>query len=219
MVEEVVETKKEAAKGHSTKKKDDLLKKIKPIYLVVLAVFVLLLVYFLFFYSPYKYGFSIEGVSYLSNNYVPTEFFNEFKQSNVVYVSPVMSEGVTDSLTFNALSLWQIVLIGNKISAVQMIRVKDADGKFAYCYTNDGNVYVSRQVSFEECSATLNDLQKTVIFIEQSKDTKAVLEKNRLSVFSPIGAVSTINFSVMKQIFPNAKQLIDIVNEKIYGVQ
>lgn len=206
--------------GVSSKKKKPKENKNFLLFAGIILVLVLVIsVFFVFFYSPYKFRFDIEGVPYLSNEYVPTEFFNEFKQNEVVYVSPIMQEGVTDSLTFNALSLWQIVLIGNNVRAVQLIRVKGVEGNFVYCYTNDGNVFVSRQVSFEECSLTLNNPQNTVVFIEQSKEKKVLLEKNKLSVFSPIGAVSTTNFYVMRQIFPNAKELIDIVNEKIYGIQ
>ena len=47
---------------------------------------------------------------------------------------------------------------------------------------------------------------------------RALIEKNKLSVFAREEIASQVNFIVMLEIFPNAREALDIVNEKIYGL-
>jgi hypothetical protein len=183
---------------------------------IIFALIIVVLVFF--FINQPKYSFVLDGVKYVSNDYTPTEFFKEFKTKQTVYVSPVMLDTKADPIVVNALNLWQIVLIGNNIGAVQLIRTTNEHGTLLHCYTNDGNVYVNKQISLQECNAIINDANNVVILLEIGNEKKAVLSKNKLIVYSPINAINATNFSIMKQIFPNAEEVVRIVNESVYGL-
>lgn len=207
------ETKKE--KNNSSKK--SFLQKNKLVVFGIIFVLVIVILFF-FFMNTYKYSFVLGGVKFVSNEYTPTEFFNEFKTKTTVYVSPVMLDTKADPIVVNALNLWQIVLIGNNINAVQLIRATNANGDILYCYTNDGNVHINKIISVQECNAIINDTKNTIVLIEAGNESKAVLSKNKLVVYSPINSINSTNFSVMKQIFSNVEELVRLVNESVYGL-
>lgn len=164
-----------------------------------------------------KFNFTIQGIPYCSNTFTPTTFFAEFKQNDLVYVSPILDEVGAEQLTANAMNLWQIVLIGNDINAVQLIRVR-TDAGISYCYTNKGDIKTAEQISIEECNTILNNPENAVVFIEEGRE-KVVMDGKKIYIYSSMNEVtSQVNFAVIKQIFPNAQTILSIVNEKIYGI-
>lgn len=184
----------------------------------LIVLIVLAIVFFVFFYNPYKYSFVIDGVSYVSNDYTPTDFFKSLRNESVVFVSPIMKENAADPLVLNALNLWQIVLIGNGISAVQLIREVDERGVLLRCHTNDGNVFSNRIVEKSECLDSLKTSANFVISFERSNSARAFMSPGKLVVYSPMDSINAVNYSIMKQVFSNSEALVASVNEKIYGV-
>ncbi len=114
------------------------------------------------------------------------------------------------------MNLWQIVLIGNKITPIQLIRVTE-NKELIYCYTNFGNVTDSNQISIEQCNSVLNNKENFVIFIEEA-NTGVFLENNRMTISSSEVQAGQVNFTVIKEIFTNAQEILDMVNQKIYGI-
>ena len=214
-VKEKVDLKKTEHKKHVSKK--EFLQKNKLLLFGVIFILVVFILFF-FFMNTYKYSFVLGGVKFVSNEYTPTEFFNDFKTKQTVYVSPVMIDTKADPIVVNVLNLWQIVLIGNNINAIQLIRATNENGNILYCYTNDGNVLMNKQITLNECNEIINDSKNTIILIEVGNENKAVLSKNKLVVYSQVNSINATNFSIMKQIFPNTEELIRIVNESVYGL-
>ncbi|HNV01227.1 MAG TPA: hypothetical protein PKK60_02250 [archaeon] len=214
-VKEKVDLKKTEHKKHVSKK--EFLQKNKLLLFGVIFILVVFILFF-FFMNTYKYSFVLGGVKFVSNEYTPTEFFNDFKTKQTVYVSPVMIDTKADPIVVNVLNLWQIVLIGNSINAIQLIRATNENGNILYCYTNDGNVLMNKQITLNECNEIINDSKNTIILIETGNESKAVLSKNKLVVYSQVNSINATNFSIMKQIFPNTEELIRIVNESVYGL-
>jgi len=224
-----VEVKKEEAKKESnleekisTSKnieKENLKKTdFKLIFLVALAI-VLLGVVYIYFSSPnggYTYFFNRGGINYYSNILTPNESFTQLKQQSVVYVSPILEENKASPYFTNSLNLWQIVLIGNKINPIQLIRVTE-NNELIYCYTNFGNVTDSNQISVQNCKAVLNNNENFVVYIEEG-NKGVLLENNKITVSSKETESGQVNFAVIKEIFPNAQEILDIVNQKIYGI-
>ena len=192
--------------------------------LAIIAIFIILVIIFISAFSVInspcgfsKYSFEIQGIPYCSNTYTPTTFFNEFSQNKMVYVSPILDELGADQFTVNAMNLWQVVLIGNNISATQLIRVR-VNGQISYCYTNVGDVQTAEKITLEECNQILNNKENAVVFLEEGKE-KVVMESNKIWIYSSTSkVVGQVNFAIIKQIFPNAQSILDKVNEKIYGI-
>lgn len=187
--------------------------------LIIFGVFFLIIIIVLlfFFMNNYKYSFVLGEVRFVSNEYTPTDFFKEFKTKTRVYVSPVMKENGADPIVFNAMSLWQIALIGNGVEAVQLIRTTNENGNIIYCYTNDGNIYENKQITVQECNSIINDGNNFTVLMDKGNQSAALLTKNKLIVYSPLNVINATNFSVIKQIFPNAEELVRLVNESVYG--
>lgn len=190
----------------------------KKAFLIIGASIILLLIffYFLFVYSPYKYSFVVNDVSFNSNYYTPNSFFNIIKNEKTVYVSPALQENNISPIMVNSMQLWNIVLNYNKINVIQLIRVYE-DGELKYCQTNNGALEVSDMVNSEECNAIIND-SNWIILINEGKPS-VIIEKNKVIVSSRVDDSSLINFMVIKSIFPNAQEILDLVNQKIYGVK
>ena len=192
--------------------------------LAIIAIFIVLVIIFVSVFSVVnspcafsKYSFSISGIPFCSNTYTPTTFFNEFSQNEMVYVSPILDEAGADQLVVNAMNLWQVILIGNDINATQLIRVR-ANDQIVYCYTNKGDVQTADKISLEACNQILNNNELAIVFLENGRE-KVVMEKNKIWIYSSRSEViGQVNFAIIKQIFPNAQSILDIVNEKIYGI-
>ncbi len=222
--------KKKNTKKTKTKilvKKQEFVKKEKPVEaknkfdfkLLITAVIIILalvFIYFNFFYSPYTYVINRGGVTYYSNVFTPSESFSQLKQSEKVYVSPFLEENNASVFFTNSMNLWQVVLIGNNIMPIQLIRVK-TNNELVYCYTNYGSVFDSNQISVDECNQILNNNENFVILIEEG-NTSVILESNKIIVSSSEGQTSQLNFNILKEIFPNAQNILDMVNQKIYGI-
>ena len=212
---------KKDTKKKTTKKKNLLKQKN---FLIIIVIIVILLIS-LFVSTALmsnqcglsRFSFTIQGIPYCSNTHTPTVFFNEFVENDIVYVSPILDELGADQLVVNAMNLWQVVLIGNEIKVIQLIRVK-VDDQIAYCYTNLGDVKTAEKISLEECNAIINDPETAVVSLEDGRE-KVVMDGKKIYIYSSTSKViSQVNFAIIKQIFPNAQSILDIVNEKIYGI-
>jgi len=218
-VQETAQTNVAQSVPQQTSASKDKRKLIILIIVLVIIVAAALLASTFLLNPPQKYVFTIDGISYQSNSYAPSEFFNEFKQNTVVYISPKITGGSSQFLT-NEMQLWTTVLTAKGIKTILLIRV-EAPGEIAFCQTNDGNVMKSEQISFEQCNALLNNSGNAVVAIEKNaSENKVLLSKNRIDVFSTgndsLG--SYVNFSVIKQMFPDAQEILDAVNIRISGV-
>lgn len=188
----------------------------KKAYAVIALVIIVILVALYFAFVPqYKYVFNVNGIPYYSNYYTPTEFSNFVKNLDVIYVSPALIETNVNPSIVNSMNLWQVVLIMNGVDAVQLVRAVDNDGKLLYCSTNNGDPTQNVQLSIDECNNIMNN--NFVVKIETGSE-RVVLEANSITVYSSSAIVSNVNFAVIKDIFPNAQEALDIVNEKIYGI-
>jgi hypothetical protein len=192
-------------------------KNLKLVVGIIVILVAIVAIYFSIFYTPYTYAFKLSGISYYSNDYTPTEFFEVLKTKEQVFVSPLMEDGKASPIFANVLNLWQVVLISNNIDAIQLIRTTDSSGDLKGCYTNFGDVTQSELISVEECNTILNSQDNFIIMPEEGS-ARALIEKNKLSVFAREEIASQVNFIVMLEIFPNAREALDIVNEKIYGL-
>ncbi|MBT4870084.1 MAG: hypothetical protein HON47_00730 [Candidatus Diapherotrites archaeon] len=193
-------------------------------FLIIVALFVIIVIAFIGISSVVssscglsKFNFTIQGIDYCSNTTVPETFFGEFEQNETVYISPILDEVGADQLVVNAMNLWQVVLIGNEIDAIQLIRVKKED-QISYCFTNDGDVKTAERIELAECNNILNDSANAVVFLEEGRE-KVLMENKKIWIYSSTSkVVGQVNFAIIKQIFPNAQNILDIVNEKIYGI-
>ena len=165
-----------------------------------------------------RFSFSINGLSYCSNQFVPTVFFEEFKELDEVYVAITLVENDYDPLEVNALLLWQVALNSEQKKSIQLVKAIDKQGNLLYCSTNEGDVKIETKLSKEECQILLNDSNKFFVLIENGPE-KVILEENKLIIYSSTyKVISQINFEVIKQIFPDAEKNRLIANEKIYGI-
>lgn len=212
-------SKNDSVKGQKTAKKRNFNLKIAAVCIIVLVVLVAIAAMFLLPTNMYKYNFTINGVNYKSNTYTPTEFGDEFKQNTTVYVSPKLIENGADQYVANAMNLWLVILNANNIDTIQLIRTTDAQGNMLGCYTNEGDVRTSKMISTQECNAILDDSSKAFIFIELASEDRVILSKNKLDIMSSKQAnLGPTNFAVMEEMFPNAKEMLDKVNQIIYNV-
>ena len=201
-----------------TQKKPKKLSNAKIIAVIVIIVLIVVAIAAASFYtSHYRYTFAIGGVNYYSNDYAPTQFANVFKENKVVYVSPIMVETAADPQAANAMNLWIVVLYGNDINAIQMVRATDKQGNLLSCYTNEGDVNIMKEISSSTCMSILDNSNNAVVMIGQGTEDKVVLSKNRIEVTSSSSAkVSTTNFSVLKEFFTNAEEQLKKANMLIY---
>jgi hypothetical protein len=217
MVEEVRKKTNPTNKKTKQKKKKQIPKLSKNnIYIILGSIIVLIIIILLFFNQSYTYQINRSGINYYSNEFTPTESFNQLKNQETVYVSPLLEENNASVFFTNAMNLWQIVLIGNDINAIQLIRVEE-NNEFVYCYTNEGNVKESKQITVEECNQILNNEDNFKVLIEEGS-SRVILENNKISVFSSEENSGITNFSVIREAFVNAQNILDIVNQKIYGI-
>lgn len=205
-------TKEEVSKENTEKKEFDIKVPLLVFLLLVLGV----VFYFNLINSGYLYEINRGGVTYYSNTLTPSESFNQLRNASEVYVSPVLEENNASVFFTNAMNLWQVVLIGNNVPAVQLIRVK-TNNEIVYCYTNFGSVQDSNQLTLEECNQILGDEDNFVVFINEG-NKKVILDNNRINVYSSQRDAGIQNFNILKEVFPNAQNILDAVNQRIYGI-
>ncbi|MEK6958806.1 MAG: hypothetical protein AABW59_02045 [archaeon] len=215
---EVITDVKVAHKSHEKKSKQ---KDYTHLLIAGVAIVVLIaaIIFVISIYGSCRFSFEVEGVKYCSDLYTPTEFFEMFRQEKAIFISPRMTENAADPFLVNAMNLWLVVLNANGINTTQLIRVDNPAGTMAYCYTNLGDFNVSQQMPLEECNKILGDKNNVFVFIDKSSSNEAFLSNKRIEIrYASSAEAGKVNFSVIKQAFPNAQRVIDIINEKIYGV-
>ncbi len=164
----------------------------------------------------YKYSFEVNGVPYYSDYYTPGEFLQTIKQEEKVFVSPILREDEISLTTVNALLLWNVVLNINGVEVEQLIRVKEGN-ELKYCYTNEGKVELNEQITVEECEQKLRS-DNWIILIEEGRE-RVIIDWKKVIVTSPEQRTSMTNFAIIEEIFPNAREALEKVNQIIYGIQ
>ena len=207
---------------NTTKAKEKSSKKFNSKFLVigavVLVIVILLAVFFLM--PKYKFSYNLGGVSYLSNDYVPSEFFSELRASDEVYVSIDIGTQTRDQMVVNSSNLWIVALNAAHKKAISLVRVIDTNNNFAYCLTNDGNVLVNRRVEVAECSSILSDSSKMKVLISIGKENSAYLSKNELKIFATgSDTISTVNYLVIKEAYSNFDDVLVAVGNMIGGMK
>ncbi len=193
----------------------------KVLFLGAIAVFLVVVawVFIVFLPNQYRFSFAVNDVPYYSNDYTPTEFFNLVKDSNNFVVSVALLDGNTDPWTVNSMNLWLVAFNSNHKRTVVVTQVVDVFGDIKNCLTNDGNLLQSRDISKEECLAILGESSAVKINLRPSNENKVVLYTNRADIFAQSGRLnSTLNYLVIKNIFPNFDTTLAIINEKINAV-
>jgi hypothetical protein len=184
----------------------------------IITIIILAIVYLFFFQNNYAFVVESNGITYYSNEYTPTTFFEEFKQNKTIYISPLANENGFHNLTANAMNLWLVVLTGNNISPVQLIRM-ESNGELMYCQTNQGDVMVSEQISAEECNAILNNPENAIVLINITGKNEVFMQKNKIIVNAQSeSVVGQANFFVLKKGFSNAEEIVLKVNTGISNI-
>ncbi|VVB74709.1 Uncharacterised protein [uncultured archaeon] len=193
----------------------------KVLFLGAIAVFLIIVawVFIVFLPNQYRFSFTVDDVPYYSNEYTPTEFFNVVKDSNDFVVSVALLDGNTDPWTVNSMNLWLVAFNSNHKRTTVVIQSIDIFGDTKNCLTNDGNLFASREIAKEECLGILNNSSAVKINLHPSSENKVVLSQNRADIFAQSGRLnSTLNYLVIKSIFPNFDTTLSIINEKINAV-
>ncbi len=178
-----------------------------------IVLLIIISIWVLFFYSPYRFSVNIDGYNYLSNEETPSVFFEQLKQENEFYISPVFVEGTTEQMVVNSSQLWIVLLNYNQVSAIQLIRVTDTTGNLNECYTNWGDTKKSEVLSAENCQNLINDANKAHIFIDKGGTEQVVLEgKNVYISYSSTAKVSDVSLSALEQLYPDARATLERIN-------
>ncbi len=198
-----------------SKKKD-----IKLILVVGLIVLVLLIGLFYFYSTPtYRFSFMVNGSPFVSNEYTPSEFFKEFKDSNNFIVSVDLVDGNATPWEVNSLNLWLIALNADKKTVASLVKTIDSKGNLNNCITNDANVLVSRTLSAEECNTLVRDYNGVLVEIKKSSEDVVFLSKNKLEIRASSGKIATaLSNASIKQFYPNFEDLLNLINEKIGSI-
>ncbi len=202
--------KKKSGKGINTK------------FLIIGAVVLVLIIALALFFSmpKYKYSYNINGVSYLSNDYVPSEFFKEMKSNNDIYVSIDTGTQTRDQMVVDSELTWLVVLKASNKNAIMLNRAIDENNNVAFCVTNDGNISVSKRIDASSCAALLKDDSKMKILISIGEENAAYLSKNSLKIFATgRDTISVVNQLVVLQAYPDANALLNSVNDIIGSIK
>lgn len=187
----------------------------------VLGVFLIAIIIFAVFFlvSGYKYSFNINGVDFVSNDYTPSGFFPEFKDHNSFVVVVDLMENEGNAWVVNSMNLWIVALNADHKKVQSLVRLTDSFGALKSCKTNDGNIFVSRDVPLEECNSLISNDSNPRIFIKLSKDNRAVLSKNSIVIYaSDSSTISQVNYFVIKQMYANFDDVLAVVNERINAI-
>jgi len=193
----------------------------KVLFLGAIAVFLVVVawIFIVFLPNQYRFSFTVDDVPYYSNDYTPTEFFKVVKDSNNFVVSLSMLDGNTDPWAVNSMNLWLVAFNSNQKKTAVVTKVVDVFGDIRTCFTNDGNVLQSREISKEECLKILANPSAVKINLHTSGENKVVLYTDRADIFAQSGRLnSTLNYLVIKNIFQNFDTTLSIINEKINAV-
>jgi hypothetical protein len=216
------EESKEKAKSKSPSVRlTDLVKKNTPLFfgLLVILIIAFLWIFLVFLPSQYKFSFNINGVDFVSNEYMPSEFFREFKDNNSILVFVEAPNNAVDAWVANSMNLWLIALNADKKQAVLVIKNIDSSGKTLGCLTNDGNVLVSREMTVEECNLVENDFARAKIFIKLGSTNTVILSKNKLiSIASGTKTISNVNYYAIKEMYADFDDVLAKVNERINSI-
>jgi hypothetical protein len=182
----------------------------------VVIVIVLILFYMLFFYSPYKYQFNVNGVDYKSNIYAPVGFENIITSSKAIYLSPKVEEDMDTLIAVKNITAWSQVLANKNIVPIQLIRVFE-EGELKECYTNDGNVLKSELLTKDDCLIQLNNVDYPIILFDFGK-SEVIINANSAIISSNRANQYNYAFRVLENIFEDAREIILLNNEVLAGI-
>jgi hypothetical protein len=181
-----------------------------------LILVIIFSIYFLFFYSPYKFNFNVEGVSYKSNFFTPLELNNKIKNSGEIFISPKVESDEDVIIATKVVTAWSQILLSKGIVPIQLIRVHE-NGALKECVTNDGNVLSVRQINAKECELIINNANNYSILFDFSKN-EVIIGPKTLKINSNKALIYDYSFRVLENIFPDAKEIITKNNEILAGI-
>jgi len=181
----------------------------------VVVLLVLAWIFFVFLPNTYRFSFPVNGLTYYSNDYTPSEFFGLVRDSNSVIISVELVDNELDVWAVNAWQLWIVALVFDKKEVLQVVKSVDSFGNLQYCSMNDSNVLQERKLSAVECSAFLADSNYLSINIRRSSENKVILGRTSADIFAQKGESMTwVNYSMMKNVYSNFDQILAIFHEK-----
>jgi len=203
-------------------KKESFFQKNKKLVLLaggVLVILVLLYVFLVFLPNWYRFSYKLNSLDYYSNEYTPSEFFSLIKEGSSFVVSVDLIDGNADPWNVNSLNLWLIALNADGKKAVSLVKTVDAFGNISSCITNDANVLSSRELNKEECTLLLDDSSSIKINIHKGPQNKVIFFTNSAEVYAQRGqSEALVNYSFIKQVYPNFDDTLAIINERINSV-
>jgi len=201
-------------------------KNLKIILGVVFFFIVLFIV--LIAFNSVSFGYSYytqDNVLIASNHLEPKPYLEDLSNRKTFVVSPEMYESSTvNSFMGNSMNLFLVVLTGNDKNAILMARVLDEQGNFSYCKTNWGDFKTEETISKQACLDFLNSTNAVKILIEapHSSELRPFVQvsvkeiKIRPKRISDLGLLS---FSLLKEMFPNAREIVDKTNLIVHATQ
>lgn len=144
------------------------------------------------------------------------ESIDFLKFSKDVYVSPSLDKINASRNISNAMNLIQIVLIGNDINPIMLIRATE-QGKMIKCYSNLGDAENSIELSKTDCEKILNDEENIIILIDEGEKS-CFVENKKISIKATESEISNYVYKIISNIFPNSQQILDSVNKRILSI-
>jgi len=161
----------------------------------------------------------VEGTLIDAGSQDPYELFSTISSKERFLISPQMNEktSAVDHAIFAGSALFLQVLEGNSRNTVQVIRAYYAQGSFAYCLTNYGDVNRSERLEKEECEAFLGQENAVLVMIEFPDDSlqRPVIELGQDKIVVKSNSQESIDetcFLALRIMFENAREVIERSN-------
>lgn len=174
--------------------------------------------------QPYKYTVSRNGVAFLSNEANPSELLSELKSEYAFVVSPeVVEQGTINQYMTQSLTLFSALLTSKGKTVISLPRLVDDSHSILSCQTNDGNRYVARKITAEECLEKLSDSSVAVIKIDLPDDSlsqpQIILESNNIWIKpKTYSDVSSTSFTLLEGMYADSAETIDLFNRILQGL-
>jgi hypothetical protein len=156
----------------------------------------------------------VDGVIFQSVEESPLSLVPRLAEEKEFVVSAEIHEPVEqdDSLMFNGLALFLVVLTANHKEVVQLLRVVDESG-LSYCLTNYGDLTTEARITAEQCREMLSDPEKVVVLVDfpdlslkvpmvTFSEKKIVVESNSAE------SINNASFTVLRAMFNNADEVL-----------
>ncbi len=181
------------------------------------------------FSQGYKYAEAQEGVLFASNEAKPSELLPLLAQGQSFILSPMMTVGnsALNGYASQGLIQQQIVLAGHRKITTTVIQTYDAShpsSTWQGCQTDFGTAKDNEFVSVEECTTLLraqNSIVIETLFPNPSLFRPTVEISSNKIVIKPVSAgdIPGVNFLVMRALFSDAEELIQLTNDQVASSQ